>query len=54
MLQSLLEPGDEVIMPTPNWPNMKWAVVLAGEAWFGIVLESTGGLQHAATQPPSV
>ena len=30
MLHSLLEQGDEVIVPSPNWPNMKWAVVLAG------------------------
>ena len=30
MLHSLLEEGDEVIVPSPNWPNMKWAVVLAG------------------------
>ena len=30
VLQSLLEQGDEVILPKPNWPNMKWAVALAG------------------------
>lgn len=30
VLHSLLEEGDEVIVPTPNWPNMKWAVALAG------------------------
>lgn len=30
VLHSLLEQGDEVIVPSPNWPNMKWAVVLAG------------------------
>jgi len=29
-LHSIIEEGDEVILPTPNWPNMKWAVVLAG------------------------
>eukprot|EP00434_Breviolum_minutum_P041317 symbB.v1.2.036755.t1/scaffold5224.1/size29657/2 len=32
VFHSLLEQGEgnEVIIPTPNWPNMKWAVVLAG------------------------
>ncbi|CAE8627561.1 unnamed protein product, partial [Polarella glacialis] len=29
-LHSIIEAGDEVIVPSPNWPNLKWAVVLAG------------------------
>eukprot|EP00930_Biecheleria_cincta_P062614 TRINITY_DN48075_c0_g1_i1.p1 TRINITY_DN48075_c0_g1~~TRINITY_DN48075_c0_g1_i1.p1 ORF type:complete len:399 (-),score=59.91 TRINITY_DN48075_c0_g1_i1:16-1212(-) len=29
-LHSILEPGDEVILPAPNWPNVKWGVALAG------------------------
>ena len=33
ILHSFLEEGDEVIVPTPNWPNMKWAVVMAGGVW---------------------
>lgn len=30
ILHTFLNEGDEVIVPTPNWPNMKWAVVMAG------------------------
>mmetsp|Transcript_8016 Transcript_8016/g.18415 ORF Transcript_8016/g.18415 Transcript_8016/m.18415 type:complete len:401 (-) Transcript_8016:28-1230(-) len=30
ILHSFLEDGDEVIVPTPNWPNMKWAIAMAG------------------------
>ncbi|CAE7779634.1 aspC [Symbiodinium pilosum] len=30
ILHTFLEEGDEVIVPTPNWPNMKWAVAMAG------------------------
>eukprot|EP00933_Yihiella_yeosuensis_P054942 TRINITY_DN53531_c0_g1_i1.p1 TRINITY_DN53531_c0_g1~~TRINITY_DN53531_c0_g1_i1.p1 ORF type:complete len:425 (-),score=97.19 TRINITY_DN53531_c0_g1_i1:44-1186(-) len=46
-LHSILEDGDEVILPTPNWPNMKWAVVLAG----GRAVEApmTGGVLTAET-----
>jgi len=25
-----VNPGDEVIVPTPNWPNIRWVVHLAG------------------------
>ena len=31
ILHTFLNDGDEVIVPTPNWPNMKWAVVMAGK-----------------------
>lgn len=28
ILHTFLNEGDEVIVPTPNWPNMKWAAWL--------------------------
>mmetsp|Transcript_124295 Transcript_124295/g.247775 ORF Transcript_124295/g.247775 Transcript_124295/m.247775 type:complete len:401 (-) Transcript_124295:23-1225(-) len=30
IFSSILEDDDEVVLPSPNWPNIKWAVALAG------------------------
>ena len=32
ILHTFLNEGDEVIVPTPNWPNMKWAAWLDSPA----------------------
>eukprot|EP00428_Durinskia_dybowskii_P033976 CAMPEP_0170273890 /NCGR_PEP_ID=MMETSP0116_2-20130129/36915_1 /TAXON_ID=400756 /ORGANISM="Durinskia baltica, Strain CSIRO CS-38" /LENGTH=373 /DNA_ID=CAMNT_0010525133 /DNA_START=1 /DNA_END=1122 /DNA_ORIENTATION=+ len=38
-LAALIDPGDEVIVPTPNWPNMRWATRLAGGTPVEVPLE---------------